>query len=143
MVLTKSTIEESALFELAMSYGNSDDIKTNAYSFLEKISELFNLNFAGYWQKEAVTSHNSTAIYVFPKKYKCGLIQGESLLKQIQQEKIIVADETKFLGKELLKIIFKETGNVLVFNTPFMFLYLFREKEKFGEADGLFFKGPS
>ena len=138
MITTGTDLESSILLELAMSYGDSKDTRVNATSFLKTLSEHFNLAFAGCWQKEGATSNNSAPAYVFPISHICGLIQNLALIEQIQKEKFMISDETQPLGRELLELIFRKEGNVLVFDTPFMVVYLYRETENFTNKEGVF-----
>ena len=138
MITTVTGLESSILLELAMSYGSSEDTRITALSFLENISKHFNLDFAGCWQKENIATKNCYPTYVFPKNCKTGLLQNQDLWDVLQKKKFIIVDEKQAFGKELLELSFHEKGNVLIFNTPFMFLYLFREEEKFSIEEGDF-----
>ena len=138
MINASVALEASVLLDLAMSYGDSKDVKLNATSFLKILSEHFNLVFAGCWQKEDISSNNNFPAYVYPTHFKCGIIQNSTLRAEIQKEKFLITNDTQPVGRELLELIFRKKGNILIFDTPFMFIYLFRETEKFTTEEGVF-----
>lgn len=140
MIISKPKLDSAILLELAMSYDFSEDVKTNASTINRKIFERFNLDFIGCWQKENSASNNCFPRYIYPHKFKCNIIQSVSFIEEFEQKDFIITNETEAIGKELLGLINREKGNVLLFNTSFMFIFLFRKEQYFTMDEGAFLK---
>ncbi len=140
MITTVAKLDQSILLKLSMSYGLSGDSKINAHNFLGTLSEHFQLDFAGCWQKEDLPSTNCFPVYTFPKHTKCGVIQKTELTEKLQEQDFTIIKTNQPWGEYLLTLISQERGNTLIFNTPFMFVYLFRKESDFTSSEGEFLK---
>ena len=140
MISTAIKLDQPILLELAMSYGNSEDSKVNSHNFFRTLSKYFQLDIAVCWQKENSNYKFCTLIDTYPKSIKCSLMQNSIFKNELQKNDFTIANQNQHLGKELLELIHYEKGNVLVFNTPAMFIYLFRKKISFTQKEGIFLK---
>ncbi|MFK8010219.1 MAG: ATP-binding protein [Saprospiraceae bacterium] len=140
MISTVAKLDEHLLLELAMSYGLQEDTKISAHNFLAILSKYLQLDFAGCWQKEDFSDNHCMPIYTYPKHIKCGFIQKHTLIKELQQGDFFITNTDQPFGSELLELISQKKGKVLIFNTPFLFVYLFRKESDFTTEEGEFLK---
>ncbi len=140
MISTVAKLDQHLLLELAMSYGLQEDVKANAHNFLATLSKYLQLDFVGCWQKEEFSSNHCTPIYTYPKHIKCGVIQESTLIKELQQRDFFITNTDQSFGADLLELISQEKGKILIFNTSFLFVYLFRKESDFTNEEGKFFK---
>lgn len=127
------------LLELNMCYDISQELKVGANAFLKKLVQLLNLDFAGCWQKEDKASNNCTPIFVYPLKTKCSVIQNQDFFHFIEEQDFSIINEGHHYSAIALQSNLVHQGNVLVFNTPFLIIYLYRKQESFREEEGQFF----
>lgn len=135
---TLTKLESSLLLELATSYDFSQELNVGVNNFLGKLVKYFELDFIGCWQKEDEASNNSTPIFVLPSKTKCSVLQNQDFFQYIEENDFVIINQDHNFIKEALELILIDRGNVLIFNTPFLIIYLYKSQEDFSEEEGFF-----